>query len=208
MLVFVDESGDSGMKGKDGSSAFFVITAVLFEENESAEECDRAINKVREECFPGRFAEFHFNKCSNAHRIRFLQAVAPMDFFYLSFVLDKTKLYGPGFSYKESFYKYTAKLLFENAKPYLKNATVTIDRSGNRDFRLQLEKYLKKKINVDDEIIRKIKTEPSHSNNLIQLADMVCGAIGRSYKPDKVDRMTYRKIIGHRELGVQLWPKV
>jgi hypothetical protein len=74
--------------------------------------------------------------------------------------------------------------------------------------RLQLEKYLKKKINVDDEIIRKIKTEPSHSNNLIQLADMVCGAIGRSYKLDKADRMTYRKIIGHRELGVQLWPKV
>jgi hypothetical protein len=47
MLVFVDESGDSGMKGKDGSSAFFVINAVLFEENESAEECDRAINKMR-----------------------------------------------------------------------------------------------------------------------------------------------------------------
>ncbi len=34
MLVFVDESGDSGMKGKEGSSALFVITAVLFEENE------------------------------------------------------------------------------------------------------------------------------------------------------------------------------
>lgn len=208
MLVFVDESGDSGMKGKEGSSALFVITAVLFEENESAEECDRAIKKVREECYPGRFTEFHFNKCCTAHRIKFFQAVAPMDFFYLSFVLDKSKLFGPGFNYKESFYKYTAKLLFENAKPYLNNATVTIDRSGNRDFRLQLEKYLKKKINVEDEIIRKIKTEPSHSNNLIQLADMVCGAVGRSYKMEKADQMTYRKIIGHRELGVQLWPKV
>lgn len=207
MLVFVDESGDPGMKGKDGSSALFVITAVIFEDNEDADECDRAISQVRRELYSGRNVEFHFNKCCNAHRVQFLKAVAPINFFHLSFVLDKNKLYGPGFAYKETFYKYTAKLLFENAKPYLKNATVTMDRSGNRDFRTQLEKYLKTKINVDGELIRKVKSEPSHSNNLIQLADMVCGSVARSFKSEKADRAVYRKIIGHRELDVQLWPK-
>jgi hypothetical protein len=38
MLVFIDESGDSGMKGKAGSSRLFVVTAILIEENEDAEQ--------------------------------------------------------------------------------------------------------------------------------------------------------------------------
>ena len=38
MLVFVDESGDAGMKLDAGSSDFFIVTAVLFEDE--ANECD------------------------------------------------------------------------------------------------------------------------------------------------------------------------
>jgi hypothetical protein len=208
MLVFVDESGDCGIKGKKGSSALFVIAAVMFEENESAEACDRKISEIRRDCFNGRTQEFHFNKCCDKYRERFLSGIANHDFFYMAFVLDKSKLYGPGFSYKEPFYKFTAKLLFENAKPYLRDAAVLIDRSGNREFRQQLESYLKRKINTDREIIRKVKTEPSHSNNLLQLADMICGAVARSFRDDKTDPNTFRRLVAHRELDVQVWPKV
>jgi hypothetical protein len=35
MLVFVDESGDAGMKLGKGSSEFFIVTAVLFKSNMS-----------------------------------------------------------------------------------------------------------------------------------------------------------------------------
>lgn len=209
MLVFVDESGDAGMKGKAGSSAFFVISAVIFEENEAADECDRKIEELRSEIFKGRQTEFHFNKMCDDFRDQFLQGVADQSFFYLSFVLNKSKLYGPGFQYKETFYKYTARLLFENAKPYLRDAAVTVDRSGNREFRQQLEKYLKSKINTEGRLIRKVKSESSHSNNLLQLADMVCGATARSFREDKSENINrFRKIIGHRELDVQLWPKI
>jgi hypothetical protein len=209
MLVFVDESGDPGMKGKAGSSAYFIISAVIFEENDAAEDCDAQIEALREQLFKGAHREFHFNKLSDRFREDFFRTIAPHDFFHISFALNKAKLYGPGFQYKDSFYKYTANLLFENAKPYLRDASVVIDRSGNREFRQQLEKYLKRKINTDGQIIRKVKSEPSHSNNLIQMADMVCGAIGRSFKEGTVeDRVRFRKMIGHRELDVQLWPKL
>jgi hypothetical protein len=207
MLVFVDESGDSGMKKKDGTSELFVISAITFNDNQDAEACDRRISELRQECFRGKNVEFKFNKCCDDFREKFLKAVAAFDFFYLAFGLNKAKLYGPGFNYKEPFYKYTAKLLFENAKPYLRDASVMIDRSGNREFRQQLEKYLKSRINTDREIIRKVKTETSHSNNLLQLADMVCGAVARSLRQDKADRFKFRKIIGIRELNVQVWPK-
>jgi hypothetical protein len=207
MLVFVDESGDPGMKQKTGTSLRFVIAAVLFVANDDAQACDDHINLVRQECFGDSPREFKFNKCCKDHRVKFLSAVTKFEFLYLGFVLNKALLYGPGFQYKEPFYKYTSKLLFENAKPYLSRATVVIDGSGNREFRQQLAKYLKSRINTDADVIKKVKTASSHSNNLLQLADMVCGAIARSYRSDKADRLLYRTLIKERELHMQVWPK-
>lgn len=76
MLVFVDESGDSGMKSKQGSSSLFVMSAVLFEENDEAEACDKKIEELRSEIFRGRRPEFHFNKMCDAYRERFFKGVA------------------------------------------------------------------------------------------------------------------------------------
>lgn len=208
MLVFVDESGDPGIKGKQGSSRFFIVTAVLFEEEEEAMACDNRIGEIRTELRMHPGAEFHFNKCCDAHRMHFLHGVANMQFFYLSFVLNKSELTGPGFAYKESLYKYATRLLFENAKGRLTRASITIDKSGNREFNQQLQSYLKRKLNTDAEIIRKVKCEASHSNNLLQLADMVCGAVARSFNREKNNARVFRKAIGHRELEVQVWPRV
>jgi hypothetical protein len=169
MFVFVDESGDSGMKGKDGSSPLFVMTAILFEQAEDVSACDLKINSIRNSLRMHPQSEFHFNKSCDARRKLFLEGVAGASFRHVSFVLNKAKLYGPGFAYKEPFYK--------------------------------------RKINTDHEIIRKVKSESSHSSNLLQLADMVCGAVARSFRPDKKNGDQFKKIIGHRELYVQVWPK-
>ncbi len=161
MLVFVDESGDPGVRQKRGSSALFIIAAVIFIENEDAHACDSKINELRRRCFGNNTTEFKFNKCCREYRLAFLEGIAGGEFLYLAFVLNKDKLFGPGFQNKDSFYKYTSKLLFENAKPYLADAAVTIDGSGNREFRRQLQSYLKRKINTDSETIRKVKIEAS-----------------------------------------------
>jgi hypothetical protein len=208
MLVFVDESGDPGIKRRPGTSEYFVVTAILFNENDAAQACDQRIEKIRAELRMHPKSEFHFNKCCEDHRIRFLQAVAGMEFFYLSFVLNKAMVYGPGFAYKESLYKYAARLLFENCKPHLREATITLDRSCDRNFNQELQSYLKRMINTDQGAIKKMKSENSHSNNLLQLADMVCGAVARSFSQKKRSSTMYRKIIRHRELDVQVWPKI
>jgi hypothetical protein len=207
MLVFVDESGDQGMQEKRGSSLLFIITAVIFLDNDDAQACDQKIDELRRRCFGNDHQEFKFNKCCYEHRLTFLNGIVGFDFLYLAFVLNKSKLHGPGFQQKDSFYKYPSKLLFENEKAYLSEATVVIDGSGNREFRRQLQTYLKRKINTEALTIRKVKTEASHANNLLQLADMVCGAVARSYREGKEDRFAYRKIIGRRELKIIFWPK-
>jgi hypothetical protein len=209
MSIFVDESGDPGMKLRRGASPYFIVTALLFEDRDEAMACDQKVNHVRKELGLPPTTEFHFNKSSRAVREYFLPQMAVYEFFYVAVVLDKLKLYGPGFRFKASFYKYVVNLVFQNAKPHLRAATVVIDRSGGLEFRNQLARYLTKRMNEPDGpmLIKKVRTEPSHANNLLQLTDMVCGAVARSLRADKADRMAYRALIRHRELRVQVWPR-
>ena len=186
------------------SSEYFVVTLVAFEENDEAEALDKCIDLLKRELGMNLKGEFKFNKSKKNIRIQFLKAVLPYTFFYFAIVINKKKLYGEGFKYKESFYKYTSSLVFENAKPYLKSAKVIIDGSGSKEFRNQLSSYLRKKIGGG--YIKKIKLEDSKSNNLLQLADMVSGSIFRMLG-NKSDAKIYRNIIKSREIYVQIWPR-
>lgn len=209
MLVFIDESGDTGFKIKKGSSRYFVISLVIFEDNEEALACDQRIQLLKRELkYPDNF-EFHFKK--NSHKVRkaFLGAVAPYNFFYYGIVINKDpqKLWGNGFKSKESFYKYACGLVFENAKSHLKKANVKVDNTGRKVFRSQLAKYLKSKVNVEREgYIQKVKMERSRSNNLLQLADYIAGVINRCVQKKKYSK-DYRKLIAPKEMYVQIWPK-
>lgn len=211
MLVFIDESGDPGLKIGDGSSRIFTISLVVFEENEEAVACDQRIELLKRELgWTKKPNEFHFKRNSDKVRDTFLKAVRPYNFFYYGIVINKdpSKLYGEGFKDKASFYKYACSLVFENAKDKLDAATVVIDKSGDLEFRNQLAKYLRKKVNVSSKIIRKVKMQRSDGNNLLQLADYVAGAINRSVLNYRKKSDAYRKIISHREIFVQIWPKM
>lgn len=209
MLVFIDESGDPGLKIAQGSSRYFVVSMVIFEEHGAAENCDKRISLLASELgYPKGFT-FHFKENSHKIRLSFLQAVAPYDFLYFGFVLNKDpkKLWGEGFKVKGSLYKSTCSYVFENAKPYLKNAIVMVDKSGSKVFRNQLASYLKRKINTDgNEIIKKVKMQPDTNNYLLQLADYVAGVINR-HQQGKKFADEYRRYIAHKEINVQIWPK-
>jgi hypothetical protein len=209
MLVFVDEAGDPGLKIEKGSSPFFVVGMVIFENHEEAQAADDRITLLRREMRLDPGFEFSFNRCRRQFREKFLQAVIPYEFFYYGIAINKdpAKLWGKGFQYRESFYKYACGLVFENARKFLENATVIVDGSGSKDFRNQLERYLKGRINEPQQhLIRKVKVQDSQGNNLLQLADMVVGATYRSLG-QKSDAAVYRQIIAHREMYVQTWPK-
>jgi hypothetical protein len=209
MLIFIDESGDSGLKIEGGSSRYFTVGLVVFEDNDEALACDQRIQLLKKEVGWLPSVEFHF-KC-NSDRIRkaFLEAVAPYNFFYYGVAINKDpkKLWGEGFKNKESFYKYACGLVFENVKEKLMKATVVIDESGSLDFKRQLGNYLQKKMNQEDKKIKKVKMQRSEGNNLLQLADYVASSINRSVKNTKKKSDEYRKIIGHREMYVQIWPR-
>jgi mannose/fructose-specific phosphotransferase system component IIA len=100
-------------------------------------------------------------------------------------------------------------MAFNNCRENLQDATIVIDGSGSREFRQQLQTYIKGKINDKNDFracIKKVKIEDSEKNNLLQLTDMICGAVARSFTSKK-DNPPYRSLIKRREGHVQFWPK-
>ncbi len=84
----------------------------------------------------------------------------------------------------------------------MNEAKAVIEQCGDRDFRLRLATALKRKMNNEEGIrrIRKVQMEASHSNNLLQLADMIRGSLARDYSGKD---QAYRKLIESLETRVQ-----
>jgi|SRR5579871_3919970 len=197
MLVLIDESGDCGFKFKQGSSSFFTCVAVVFSDVLSIDACDRGIDDIRRRLKEPSNFEFHFSHCPNSIRSTFLAGVAPERFNYYGFVIDKRKLRADNFNDPQKFYEFAVGIVCENAKKLFNNSKVTIDKNGDRRFRARLEKSLKSQmVDADGKcLLKKVGMEESHSNNLIQLADMICGAVARSYTASDDG---YRKLVKER----------
>ena len=205
MLVLIDESGDCGLKFGEGSSRLFVCVAVVFSDAFSSDACDRAINGLRFQLRKPVGFEFHFSESSNKIRNAFFGTVSHENFKYAGFVVDKARLYGDRFKDPKQVYEFSVGIVCEQVRPLLDNSKIIIDRNGNRDFRLRLEKGLKRQMTNHDGscLIKKVTMEASHSNNLVQLADMISGAVMRSCGSGD-DR--FRDLVRSREKFVQSWP--
>ncbi len=72
MLVFIDDSGDPGFKLDRGSSAFFVIVLVIFDDDLETEKAAVRIKELRRQLgFPDH-VEFKFHKSNRSVREQFL----------------------------------------------------------------------------------------------------------------------------------------
>jgi hypothetical protein len=207
-LVFVDESGDPGMKLDGGSSEFFTVTLLLFVSPDDARSAELSIRRLRGELGVDDRFEFHFARLKSEWRKRFFQAIRDCPCFYFAMAIRKRRVSGPGFNSPDSFYKFTCKLAFENAQSFLRQATVIVDGSGDRRFRAQLKKYLCARALDSDgnQAVRKLKTSDSKRDDLLQMADMFCGAVARSLDRSKTDRNDFRRLIAHREQSFRCWP--
>lgn len=194
MLIFMDESGDTGFQFSRLSSKFFVLTIVIFDDLLDAEKANEGIKELRKELKLPESLEFKFSTgTSNKVKHAFLQKLSKYNFRYRSVVIDKTILAKrEPLNPKDSLYMLVADQLFLRAEDRIKNASVFVDRI-TKSFVDDFNVYLKRRLNTRlEKIIGRMKHQDSRSNNLLQLADMVCGAIYRKY--NRSDDKFYKQI--------------
>jgi hypothetical protein len=174
MLVFIDESGDPGFKLDRGASPIFVAAMAIFQTPEAASGAQTKI----------------------AYEIRdlFFEAIAPCDFSVRAIVVRKEVIFSPrGIADKERFYEYFVKQMLKNDNGALQDAKVTIDGSGDRAFRRDLNAALR--LRLRQGVIKKVQFKDSMSDPLLQLADMCVGAIARSYRTDRDQPDRWRQML-------------
>lgn len=186
MLIFLDESGDPGFKFDKGSSSHFVIALVVFDTPLDAEETALNIKRLRQKLKLHETFEFKFNKMSDFYRFQLLEAISASPFRIRAMVVDKrilrsSQLIGS----KESFYNYFVSEILRHNQGKIRDASLRVDGSGDREFRQAFNTYLRGKLS--SQTVKKCRFVDSKKDSLIQLADTVAGSLFRKYSPSKAD---------------------
>jgi len=212
-IAVFDDSGDPGVRKlcleTSNPSRYFSIATVLFSESGHASECEKRIIALREELALSPSHEFHFTNAGKNNRKRFLEAVASIPFRYVVVTIDKTRLPGNAWNKKMYLVQKAALLALEEIKQYLDNARVFIDKGSDKNFDRKLCRYLKKQAGFVEgrPRIKEARSYDSEKHNLIQMVDMVCGAVVRCYKAGDEADDSYHRIIEHRKLAIRMWPQ-
>lgn len=197
MLVFIDDSGDPGFKIDKGSSRYFVISLVIFDDDLEAEKTAVAIKELRRSLHFPDIMEFKFSKSRKEVRQKFLQAINPYKFRIRSLVIDKKIIRsGELRSNKNSFYSYAIKMALKHSGNSIFNAKIKIDGSGDRIFRKSFLSYLRRQLSLGERrVMKSCKLVASKGSVLIQMADMVAGSVRRSCDVSRKDAFIYKNII-------------
>src|SRR3989344_4772016 len=135
MLVFLDDSGDPGFKLDKGSTKYFIIAMVIFDDDLEAEKTAIAIKELRRELKWPDYREFRFYKSSRDIRLRFLEKIKHFNFRIRALVVDKSIIRSDELrANKDKFYAYFIKEVLKHSGLTIKDAKVKIDGSGERIF--------------------------------------------------------------------------
>ena len=181
MFVYLDESGDTGFKFRQGSTRFFVITLLIVED---PIPIHAAIDELRRRFGFDHRTEFKFNHSSAQVKRAFFEELRKHDFAVQALVIDKTTVPRQSMKQQESFYDFVIRSVLANNREAIQDAMLVLDQSiKSRKRQDQLATYLRRALNTDPHAsrIRGIVHHESHRDNLIQAADMVSGAIYARY---------------------------
>ncbi|MES2219098.1 MAG: DUF3800 domain-containing protein [Pseudomonadota bacterium] len=200
--MLIDESGCPGFKLTKGSTPYFVVGMVIFKNFRQAEAASKAIAELRQTLKIN--PEFKFSKTHAAIKDKFFEAICKFDFEVRALVVNKRNIYSSKLRTEtDSFYNYFVKSLMQHDNDVLQDASIKIDGSGDKEFKKALSLYLRK--SVGEHKIKKFKFTDSRSDNLIQLADMVVGAIARSYSEKRKDANRWLDVLKKRGKIKNIW---
>lgn len=196
MYVFVDESGDAGLNIAKGSSKLFVVACCVFSQPKDVEEAAEKIRSLRSELKWHQKEEFKFSKTRLPVQLQFLELARTFDFFVRSIVIDKSSFSADYLRPdKNSFYNFAIQQVLADSIGTISNAKLLIDGKAPREYVSATKKYFNSQLKSGEMLIDKLKFVDSKGDQLIQLADMVAGAIRRSHDYTRFDQDVYREVL-------------
>jgi hypothetical protein len=200
--VFVDESGDLGLRG----SKFFSVACVVVEDPKTL---SRIIKKARERILKKTLKKLPELKANNSNqkvREYVLRKIKESNCKIYGLVVDKSKIFQHLFEVKDRLYNYFLGILLREIEETGK-LIITIDKKyRNTLLRENLNEYLIKKLKEKHPNLEiEIRQIPSYASNELQAADFVVWSIQRkfNFKDDWYFRIIESKIVNKNNM--ELW---
>jgi len=203
MHAYLDESGDTGFKCKHNSSNYLVVALVLVAHPDPLSE---AMDTVRRQLGKHPLQEMKFIRLAHEERLIALRTLCDTPFSVRTVVVDKRKIRDPTLQKPASLYRFVVTEALASSAHLLEDAFVTIDESfKSRTQQLDLTSHVRQEVNQRGEgrvqRIRSVSYADSSRHSLLQVADLMVGAVARSYeKNDSSYRLLIRRRLYVREL--------
>lgn len=187
-----DEAGDASLNFKKGASRYFVLAVVA---TQDADGLRAVLENLRvQENFSQNF-EFHFNALTSTKlREKTLAALQNADFTGWALVVDKTTMPVPlrALTGMEFYLFMVAELISRIPLHVREKGTLILDEVGSAEVALAKLKKMLKAHEIRHEFSR-IFFRRSRSEDLIQVADLVAGAILRRDSKNDHEAFEYVK---------------
>jgi hypothetical protein len=184
ITAFADEFGNNSFDFETQGSHFIIATVIC--KNSNLEKLRGEISYIREK---HRFQTGEIKSSgvagNHARRKRILADIAKLDISVYAVIVDKRQLYGKGFEYKKSFYKYLNNLLYKELYRTFPSLELFVDQHGGNDFMAEFKKYVDKHHQRNLFSGAEFTIQDSRQNYFIQLADFVAGTLGYIFDASK-----------------------
>ena len=192
-------SGDAGIRNSNTNQ--FIVAAVILADENTKQLLEDAISLFRRSLGWVELHEFKFNKTEKSILIKLIDFLKHFDFMASAVVLHKKCIDSSSFPKgKVSIYNQTIReLLLRVSKS---NQIVVIDGKATKSHAEKLRTYLRQSLKENGIENTSIRFVDSRKSSIIQLADIVAGAIARSYK-DKTDATRYLTLLENRIIQIE-----
>ncbi len=179
--AFVDEYGTNSLEiEKEGISSHFVVCAILLEESK-LEESELHFESVRKKYFQTGEMKSSGIGTNHKRRLAIIRELILADFGIYSFVIDKSQLTSNGFQYKQPFYKFCNRLLYDDLFKSFQSLRLCSDEHGSKEYMESFRKYVSSRTIRDLFNQSEFDFVSSRLDKCIQVADIFAGTIGKCF---------------------------
>ncbi|MGN6647549.1 MAG: DUF3800 domain-containing protein [Cytophaga sp.] len=206
-LAFIDEFGNNGLDfSTTGASTHFIVTAIIIDSNNLI-QIEKETEAVRKKYFQAGEMKSKNIGDNDKRRKQILTALAEIEFYIFSVVIDKRELKTKGFTYKQSFYKFLHSLVDKELFRIYPDIKIVADEHGGDEFKRSFIQYIKAN-HVSDLFNQDFTLSDSKSNLLIQIADVITGTLSKCFESSKIsqNRQDFLDILKNKILEIRAWP--
>ena len=204
--AFIDEFGGFGFDfSKEGTSKYFILCSVIVKAEQLA-SIENSVDNLRKQFFSNSEMKSSNIGNNDKRRMSLITEILKLDFRIIALIADKEDFYKSAITnYKQVFYKYMHKLLYNNLYSVYPKLKIYADELGDDEFKEGFKEYVsnnRPNYNIFNEYA--FDFIDSKNSNLVQLADIIVGSIARKLNDDNAPN--YLEILKGKISHIEYFP--